>query len=304
MPIEGWDIIKNGIPNVADYGGSQWCLGQRGWLSGFDAYKNGFEQRADEYFIIDTDTPEGIETLKGWLYDHNQGNDEVGGLAVFMAGASGYNMATLPSGTPNAGMKVIISWGDVVNHAMTFIGYDDEIKYDFNNDGQYTNDIDINNDGLVNVKDWEIGGLILANSWGTYGFGNSGKAYMMYRLLATGSNNPNGYGVLSSMVQVLTVKEHTPEIVGKLSIKETNRKLLQRILVGYSNDLSSTTPTSYETLSPFRGMGGPFYMQGGSSNNDKTLEMAVDFTDILEPVAIGDEIKLFIGVNTGSWWFR
>jgi len=295
---DGWDIVKNGIPNVADYGGSQWSLGQRGWLSDFEAYKNGFEQQVDDYFVIETDTPEGIETLKGWIYDHNQGNDEVGGLAAFAAGASGYNMTTLPSGTPNAGMKVIVEWGDEVNHAMTFVGYDDEIKYDFNNDGLYTNDIDITGDGIVNVEDWEIGGVILANSWGSYGFGNAGKAYMMYKLLATGHDNPSCYGVFNKEVQVITVKEHTPEIVGKISIKETNREKLNRILVGYSTDVNAATPTSYETLFPFQRMGGPYYMQGGNSNDDKTLELGADFTNVLEPVALGEEIKLFVGVNT------
>ena len=294
---DGFDIVKNGIPNVADYGGSQWALGTRGWLSGFEAYKNGFSQKVDEYFIIETDTPEGIETLKGWMYDHNLGNDETGGLAVFAAGASGYSLTTLPAGTPHAGMKVITEWGDEVNHAMTFVGYDDEIKYDYNNDGQYTNDIDINGDGEVNVQDWEIGGLILANSWGTYGFGNGGKSYMMYKLLADGHENPNSHGIWASTVHVITVKETTPEIVGKINITETNREKLNRIVVGYNTDLNATTPSTYETIFPFQRMGGAYYMQGGTTNADKTLELGLDFTDVLEDIGVNEEVKLFVGVN-------
>ena len=294
---DGFDIVKNGIPTVADYGGSQWALGSRGWLSGYEAYKNGFSQKVDEYLIIETNTPEGIETLKGWMYDHNQGNDETGGLAVFAAGASGYTLTTLPSGTPHAGMKVITEWGSEVNHAMTFVGYDDEIRYDYNNDGQYTNDLDINGDNIVNVQDWEIGGLILANSWGPYGFGNGGKSYMMYKLLADGHENSNSYGIWASKVHVVVPKETTPEIVGKINITETSRDKVNRIVVGYNTDLNASTPSTYETIFPFQRMGGAYYMQGGTSNADKTLELAVDFTDVLEPIALNEEIKLFVGVN-------
>jgi C1A family cysteine protease len=45
--------------------------------------------------------------------------------------------------------RMIISWSDPVDHAMTFVGYDDSIRYDFNNDGKCTNDIDITGDSIV-----------------------------------------------------------------------------------------------------------------------------------------------------------
>ncbi len=46
---------------------------------------------------------------------------------------------------------------------MTFVGYDDEICHDFYNSGQYTEDIDINGDGEMNLRHYEIGELIMAN---------------------------------------------------------------------------------------------------------------------------------------------
>ena len=48
---------------------------------------------------------------------------------------------------------------------MTIVGYDDAVKLDFNGDGQFTNDIDINGDFIVDMNDWEIGALIVVNSW-------------------------------------------------------------------------------------------------------------------------------------------
>jgi hypothetical protein len=65
----------------------------------------------------------------------------------------------LPAGTPEAGKKVIISYSNS-SHAMTIVGYNDSIRWDYNNDGQYTNHLDINGDGVVDLRDWEIGGLI------------------------------------------------------------------------------------------------------------------------------------------------
>jgi len=52
--------------------------------------------------------------------------------------------------------------------SLTICGYNDSIRYDYNNDGQCTNDIDINNDRKVNVRDWEIGGFKFTNSIGHY----------------------------------------------------------------------------------------------------------------------------------------
>ena len=66
---------------------------------------------------------------------------------------------------------------------MTFLGWNDSIRWDYNGDGQYTNDIDINGDGDVTMKDWEIGGVILANSWGD-DWADSGFCYVMYNVLA------------------------------------------------------------------------------------------------------------------------
>ena len=67
--------------------------------------------------------------------------------------------------------------------SMTFVGWDDEIQYDFNDDGKFTNDQDINGDGKVDLRDWEKGALIMVNSWGI-DWGNGGKAFVMYKLLA------------------------------------------------------------------------------------------------------------------------
>ncbi|MCK4678629.1 MAG: hypothetical protein KAT48_10890, partial [Bacteroidales bacterium] len=233
--FDGWVIIKaNGCPNVFDYGGHFAYGGQSRWMSGYDEYYNGMHNKVLDIFSINVGTYEELETLKHWMHDHLIGA-EAGGIACFAAGVSDvFTMTTLPSGTPEAGKSVITYWGAAVNHAMTFIGYNDSIRYDFNNDGYYTTDQDINGDGIVDLKDCEIGGLMMANSWGT-GFGNAGKAYVMYKLLAENTNNG---GIWSNLVHVIRTREiFEPIITIKATVKHTSRNKI-RILAGISSDIT------------------------------------------------------------------
>ena len=160
-------------------------------------------------------------------------DSEIGGVANFYANAP-YSMPTLPSGTPEAGKYVVTSWGGA-NHAMTIGGYNDEICYDYNNDGQYTNTIDINNDGEVNVRDWEIGGFKFNNTYsGGPSWGNSGFCYMTYKGCADPSGNG---GIWNNSLHVQFAKEYTePQLTAKVSLKHIARKMV-RVRVGVSTDL-------------------------------------------------------------------
>ena len=119
--------------------------------------------RIGEVYSIDVSTEDGINILKYWLFDHLEG-EETGGVASFYA-ASPWNLTTLPNGSPEAGKHVIKEWLFPASHAMTIVGYNDSIRYDYNEDGEYTNDVDINGDEVVDLKDWEIGGfrILLCN---------------------------------------------------------------------------------------------------------------------------------------------
>ena len=289
--FDGWVIIRaNGCPNVFDYGGHFAYGGQSRWMSGYDEYYNGMHNKVLDIFSINVGTYEELEVLKYWMHDHLIGA-EVGGIACFAAGVSDvFTMTTLPSGTPEAGKSVITYWGAAVNHAMTFIGYNDSIRYDFNNDGYYTTDQDINADGVVDLKDCEIGGLMMANSWGT-GFGNAGKAFVMYKLLAENTNNG---GIWSNLVHVIRTREiFEPIITIKATVKHTSRNKI-RILAGISSDTTSTEPSHVMGFPLFNYQGGDFYMQGGTSEADKTLELGLDITPILSYITPGEPAKFFL----------
>ncbi len=292
--FDGWQIIAaNGCPNVETYGGSLWYGGDRRWMSGYGNYVSGMQNRMLDISTIDVSNEEGLLTLKQWMFDRLDGSPE-GGLANFSAGVSDvFTMAYLPSGTPNAGKQVITRWGEQVNHAMTFVGFDDEIRYDFNNDGQYTNNLDITGDGIVDLRDWEIGGLIMVNSWGN-SFGNSGKAYVMYRTLAL---NLSQGGIWNNLLHVIRTRaDYEPQATLKATIKHTSRQKI-KISVGVSANTGDTKPAHVLDFPMFSNQGGNYYMQGGSSESDKSIEIGLDVTPLLSYIQPDQQARFFIQVE-------
>lgn len=161
---DGWDIIKeNGCPNVLTWGGM--AGDSKRWMTGYDNYYSGIHNKVESYWNIYVGTPSGLETFKHWINDHNAGT-EIGGLACFAIHMSGNVYDVLPPESFDAGKKIISDWNYNTGgfHAMTFVGYNDNIKYDINGDGLFTNDRDTNEDGIIDMLDWEIGALKIANS--------------------------------------------------------------------------------------------------------------------------------------------
>jgi hypothetical protein len=288
---ETFEIIKHvGTPNVADYGGMAEG-GPSRWISGYDAYYNGMHNRIHQVYSIKTATEEGLHTLKNWIYDH--GNGEMpGGMATFYANFS-YPPLTLPEGTPEAGKHVIIQWGNSPNHAMTIVGYNDSIRWDYNNDGQYTNHIDINLDGVVDLKDWEIGGFKMANTYGSIsGWGDEGFSYMTYKSVADGFQQG---GIWDNLVAIVNVKEnHEPKITAKVHLNHNCRNKL-KVSVGMSTDLQATEPEFVLDYPIFDFQGGCMAMQG--NNGVLGLEFGLDMNAFLMHLEPGQQARFFLLVH-------
>lgn len=264
----GWNIIEEcGIPSVADYGGlwmdipNNW----RVWMTGYEEYLKALDNRVIEnYYSIDVSTPEGLNELKHWLNDHGDGATS-GGLANFAAFMPNNNTgyATLTSESDEAGKSIILSFGGGGYHAMTIVGYNDNIKFDFNGDGQFTNP-------EYDMSQWEIGALKVANSWGI-SYYDSGFVYMPYRLLAHGDNR----SIYPNKVHVLNLKAayYTPELVLKTQVGYPCRENLS-LGVGYGETANNVTPDSQYIFYTFSHRGGCYPMQG--INNDP-IELALDY---------------------------
>jgi len=83
--FDSWEIVRTcGNMNVTDYGGGLNTGGYLRWISGYSVWYNGMKNRLNKVWSIRVDTPEGIQTLKYWLYDHLEGAP-VGGVGNFYA---------------------------------------------------------------------------------------------------------------------------------------------------------------------------------------------------------------------------
>ena len=289
--FHSYEIVRtNGHPNVLDYGGMA-AGGPRRWLSGYNEYYNGMANKLENVYQINVGTPEGLLTLKNWLHNHLEGA-EFGGISSYYA-SSPWNAHTLPPGTPEGGKYVMTNYIGNAGHSYTITGWNDSIRWDYNNDGQYTNDIDINGDGIVNMQDWEIGGLLFMDSYlGGLTWADSGYCYMMYKTLA---EVPKTGGIWNHAVHIAKVKEdYTPLLTMKIKLKHTSREKI-KVITGVSQNIEDEYPTYTLGFPIFDFQGGNQYMQGGNTiEENKTIEFGLDITPLLGEINNNQPAKFFL----------
>lgn len=296
--FDSWNIIKElGTPTVSQYGGSQNFGGVTRWMNGYDAYYQAMHNRLWDFYTIPLNDADDLEVLRHWIDNHTKG-EETGGVAVFYASFQGVNNY-LPPGTPEAGKAVIPIMSPYANHALTVVGYHDSIRFDLNNDGQYTNHLDINGDGVVDILDWEIGGVKIANSFGATSWGNQGFAYLLYSALCRPLHLG---GVWNRAVHVVNAKDQTqPPITYKATITHNSREKI-KVMAGVAAGFDAEFPEYIIEFPVLNYQGGNLYMQGGSSEADKTLEFGLDVTRLLRYLESGQDATFFILVNEKDPW--
>ena len=295
--FHSFEVLKwLGIPDVSTYGGMSIGTGGelgRIWMNGYDKYYVAMHNRLAEVYQIDVSTAEGILTLKHWIDNYLEDTD-VGGVANFYSNTPSASY-TLPSGTPEAGKYVITSQGGT-SHSMTICGYHDSIRWDYNNDGQYTNNIDITGDGVVNTADWEIGGLKFANTYsGGPSWANNGFAYMTYNSLS--ESTFGGSGLWNNAVHVQYAKASTEPLLTTRIILKHNKRYKIRVRVGVSTDVNADEPEFLMGFPVFNFQGGSYYMQGGSNEEDKTIEFGLDITPLINMIGSGTPAKYFLRID-------
>lgn len=202
--------------------------------------------------------------IKHWIADHGNG-ETVGGLAVIGINTQNWTFSTVPFNSPFHANEKYISAGGVngSGHAMTIVGYNDEVFIqDINQDGNYTTDIDVNGDGVINIKDFEKGAFKLANSWGSgWNPPNGGYILIPYRLFIYGApgfvmNYAYTCDAFSNQASI-----PTPIISIKANIEHTARKRIQQ-QIGYAPTSNSLFPTEMTSLYSFNFQGGINNMRG------------------------------------------
>jgi hypothetical protein len=273
--FESWDLISAiGCPNWMDYGYDN--INATKWMSGYYRYYRGMKNRIDSVWSIDVGNEEGLLTLKHWLYDH-LGAYRPGGAANFQIATLDLQFWPLPEGTEDAGKLMIPHFSFAVGHAMTFVGYNDSVRYDFNHDGRYTNDLDINGDGEVTMADWEIGALICVNTYGTE-WGDEGRAYVPYRILPL---TPEQGGIwMKSAVVALPHPSYQPRLTLKARLRYPQRNKLW-ITAGVSQNPDATEPDHILDQPVFHYQGGALPMQGNGPVDPGEIEIGIDATPLL-----------------------
>ncbi len=288
------DILsEQGHMTEMDYGSDD-AMKEFGWPSGYDKYYNGMHNRLGGIYTIPMTTEEGQNTLKHYLYDHLEGSP-VGGVALFAANSPGGGyFRTLPKGTPEADKPVTLYFDWFATHGGTVMGYNDSIRYDINNDGKYTNNIDINNDGVVDIRDWEIGGFRIANSYGD-GWGDQGFYYVLYSAMAY----PYGAGGIENgnVVVLQPLADYQPLMTMKASFRSLCRDHF-RILAGVSADTSLGIPEHEIDFPMFNYQGNCHTMQGlDTIPGSDTIEFGLDVTPLLSYIEPGKIARFFLVVE-------
>ncbi len=259
-------------------------------MSGYDAYYQAMQNRISGARSINVSNAEGLNTLKHWLHNHGEGA-AIGGLASFQAGLY-FGGKILPEGTPEAGKIVYTIFGDEATHGMTIVGYNDSIRFDLNEDGFYTNDIDINNDGRIDAKDWEIGGVKFVNTYGDDWGGNDGFAYILYSTLATQYGEG---GIWNSTTHVLFPDSvYQPKLTIKATIDYNMRQRI-RLRAGISTDTSHYFPEKSISFSHFNFQGGDYPM--GGKNGNSSLEFGLDISSLLSEVNPETPFRVFLMID-------
>lgn len=292
--FQSFDFIRQqGHITQPDFGVDT-AYGTLGWINGYEKYFRGMHNRLKKVSAIRVNSEEGILILKNYLYDHLDGSS-AGGIACFTtSGQSLYSMGILPPGTPEEGKHVVFSWIADPTHGLTIVGYNDSIRYDRNQDGVFTNNLDINGDGVVNVHDWEIGAFKFANSYGGW-WADEGVAYVLYSAMA---NEYGDGGVWNNSVFVLDADTACNPLLTVRVNLEFNQRDKIRMLAGISSDTNRTMPDYTLEFPLFNFQGGNHPLQGLDSipGND-TLEFGLDITPLLSHADPGNPSRLFFMIE-------
>ena len=295
-----------GIPNVPTYGGRTYSrlFGSQthddtdyGWMQGYDKwYSAMWNKISHDFSFAPTNTPEGRQELKEWLYNHS-GDDTMHGGGVAGIGVAAYgSWKAIPSSPANkesgvVGMKYVDSWGDTYNHALTVCGYDDRIEFD------------LDGDGIVGeVDEDEVGAWIIANSWGD-GWENKGFIYCPYKYSYSVGKDTWTWTPGAHIIR----QDYRPLRTIKLLMDYTHRSELL-LSAGVAENLNATRPEKTIPFEHFRYAGNtlgadpapevPMLGRWVDGLHPEPMEFGYDLTDLTATVDRTKPLKYFFTVTT------
>ena len=296
-------VFENGCPSLNDYydpvlnqyfnpGSSEESHDAvRRWMDGNEKYIAASENRIlkngsfnGSFKISWSNTYSSLNALKRWLSNHNS-TSEIGGLAVISVYmGNGYATARIPEGSPHANEYILTTWASTGGHAMTIVGYDDEICcFDYNGNNIYDNPT-----GNTPLGQCEKGAFKVANSWGT-SWKNQGYIWIPYSLML---------GVMSHNYRAYTcMATSAPEKSVFLSATVKHPKRDKIILyVGRGGDASLSAPEDSSYYNMFnRSVTNPGALpMNGILRNPQPIRLSLNFSEKYSPYNCG---KYFFQVD-------
>jgi hypothetical protein len=279
----GYELMKQcGAVTMADMNDESAATSQTTWLTGYEKYIKAMKYRVNGYEKITLKTQDGIERFKRYLVDHGNG-EATGGVATFSCYTENWGNISY-KGPSNEGINEIVTRiGKDGPHALTIVGYDDKVEYDFNGNGT--------------IEDNERGAFIFVNSWGTY-WGDKGKCYIPYSMFLTAASE-GGLSESDSEACIVIPRIEEPKLVYKIKITYNRRNELFFTFgandgVGKDIPLEETKVTS----SIMNLQGGAYPMRGdGSLAEFKTIEVALNYSEYFDIVKGFTEPKFFLNIR-------
>jgi PKD domain/Papain family cysteine protease len=244
------------LPYDGDYRG--WCLSSAAW-------SNAINVRADQTGkVLDVDSDAGLAQLKQFLV-----NGYVLNFATYIGswqwGTIG-NDPTTSADDAFVGKQCVIGVnGTSGGHAMTIVGYDDDIW------------VDLNGDGVVTPN--EKGALRIANSWGT-GWGEAGFCWLAYQAIRTRNPASSAEGIFwyDETTWVTARSAYQPQLIAQFTVNHLTRNQLL-LTLGTSDTTSSSPTTQWYPNKILSYAGGPWAFNGTAIAVDGTF--CLDFTDLV-----------------------
>ena len=241
----------------------------RAWSLDSEVWKSAINMQVDKVGkVLDVDTETGLTQVKQLLV-----NGYVLNYATYI---NSWVWKTIGNDLQNAaddsfvGKRIVTSVsGTAGAHAMTIVGYDDNIW------------VDLNLNGLVDSN--EKGALRIANSWGST-WNESGFAWIAYQALRTRNPSYTGEGIFwyDEAVWITPLTNYTPQVLAEFTVKNLKRNELVMSL-GLSTTDSMTPTTIWSTNRVLARAGGAYAYDGGTVERSGTFYL--DFTDLVSGVS-------------------
>ncbi|MDB6128984.1 MAG: hypothetical protein JWM04_91 [Verrucomicrobiales bacterium] len=267
-------LIKHGGATWADfpYSGINTPNSYREWCRDGTVWRKAIDFRFNQSGTVpDLDTPTGLNNLKTLLAD--------GYCLLYATDIYGWQYTNISDDPATAAddayagkQACYVAKADSSGHAMTVVGYNDNIW------------VDINKNGVVDPG--EKGALLICNSWGT-GWKAGGFTWVAYDALkqvstVPGADNSNRVPVWwdSQAYWINAKPNYAPKIMAQFTVNQLARNEIN-VTLG-SSTTAQTSPTTFFYPGAIQSQGGAFAFDGTTTPVNGTF--VFDFTDLVQPI--------------------